>query len=223
MKPQQQLRGLYAITPDWDDLSARFANPLAAVEAVLAGGCACLQYRDKNADQLQKWQRSQALRALCKTYQTLFIINDELELAEACAADGVHLGGTDGDLAAARARLGADKIIGASCYNELPRAAAASAAGADYLAFGAVFPSGTKPNAPRADFAVLQHAHQQFSAPICAIGGITLDTAPQLAALGVDLCAVITDLFAPNSLTAIQARAAAYHCLFRAENCTKIA
>ena len=108
-------------------------------------------------------------------------------------AGGAHLGRDDGDLGGARARLGS-RILGASCYNDLALARAAVATGADYVAFGSMFGSPTKPQAVRAPLALLGDA-KTLGVPLAAIGGITLENAPQLIAAGADLLAVISDLF----------------------------
>lgn len=202
--------GLYAITPDWNEWAAGDADLLARTEAILAGGCRWLQYRDKTATPAQQNQRATALKALCQRYQARLIINDNLALAQHVGADGVHLGTDDGDLAAARAALGSTAIIGATCYQSLARAEAAIAAGASYIAFGAVYPSPTKPAALRADFALFQQA-LAWGVPACAIGGITLDNAAPVVAAGAHWLAVISDLYAPAAdLTSITTRAAAF-------------
>lgn len=211
MSPLKSARGLYAITPDWPSL----ADPLQAVEAVLRGGCRWLQYRDKSAAPAEAAQRARALLAVCRRHQARLIINDDLALALEISADGVHLGGTDGDLAAARAALPPGMILGASCYGDFARAQAAVAAGADYVAFGAVYASPTKPLAPRAELDLFRRARAELPVPACAIGGITLDNAAPVIAAGADLIAVITDLFAPPDTAALAARAAAYQHLFQ--------
>lgn len=204
---RRELRGLYAITPDRADGT----QLLAEVEAVLAGGCRLLQYRDKLSSMPEAVRRARALRRLTRQYKARLIINDDLALACLIEADGVHLGGTDGNLRAARQILGPERLLGASCYTELTHARAAHAAGANYVAFGAVHPSPTKPHAPRADLTLFAGAHDELGTTTCAIGGITLDNAPPLIAAGADLLAIITDLFeAPD----IAARAAAYQRLF---------
>lgn len=185
------IRGLYAITPDLSDT----AELLRRVELALAGGAAILQYRNKLADSILAFEQANALRALTRRYDTCFIINDDLELALKTDADGVHLGGDDGDLAQARARLPQGKLLGASCYNDLQLARAALANGADYVAFGAVFASGTKPLARRASPELIRSARAEFSAPIVAIGGITLTNAHEVVSAGADCIAVITALF----------------------------
>lgn len=186
-----ELRGLYAITPDWSD-SRRL---LGASEAILAAGCRLLQYRNKAASPCHRQEQAVALRGLTRKYGARLIVNDDLDLALFSEADGLHLGGEDGDLGAARARLGPDKILGASCYQDLDLARAAARAGADYLAFGSFFPSPTKPEARRADPALLESAKAATGLPVCAIGGITRDNGAALVAAGADLLAVISDLY----------------------------
>ncbi len=185
------LRGLYAITPDWSD-SRRL---LAASEANLAAGCRLMQYRNKNATPSLRREQAVALRGLTREYGARLIVNDDLDLALSVEADGVHLGGEDGDLAAARAGLGPDRILGASCYQSLALAQAAARAGADYLAFGSFFPSPTKPGAQRPDPALLALAKQATGLPVCAIGGITPANGAGLVAAGADLLAVISALY----------------------------
>lgn len=202
-----ELRGLYAITPETSEAAVLFAG----VEAALSGGCRLLQFRDKHSPMAERLARGRVLRQLTRRHGARLIVNDDLALAMLLAADGVHLGGGDGNLAAARAILGPQRILGASCYADLAAARIASAAGADYVAFGAVFPSPTKPDAARAPLALFGQARRELPAATCAIGGITLPEAPTLIAAGADLLAVITDLFsAPD----IAARAARYQQLF---------
>ena len=204
---RNNLRGLYAITPDCADGD----RLLADVGAALAGGCRIVQYRDKISPKPEQVRRAKALRALTRQHGAKLLINDDLALAFLVDADGVHLGQEDGNLLAARAILGPERILGASCYADLSLARTAQAAGADYVAFGAVYPSATKPHAVRAEPGLFADARQELGATTCAIGGITLDHAPPLIAAGADLLAVITDLFsAPD----IAARAAAYQRLF---------
>jgi len=202
-----KLRGLYAITPE----QANGQRLLSDVEAALAGGCRLLQYRDKISAMPERVARAHALRELTRRYAARLLINDDLALAALVQADGVHLGSDDGNLPAARAILGPEKILGASCYADLAAAEKAVAAGADYVAFGAVYPSPTKPQAARADIELFTRAKTELLATTCAIGGITLANAVPLITAGADLLAVITDLFsAPD----IAARATAYQRLF---------
>ncbi|MCU0897423.1 MAG: thiamine phosphate synthase [Burkholderiales bacterium] len=201
------LRGLYAITPDEADTRALAAK----VAAALAGGIAALQYRNKTADGTLRRAQAAALAPLCRERGVPFIVNDDLELAIASGADGLHLGGTDGDLANARRRLAPGKLLGASCYDRYDLALAAKAAGADYVAFGAAFSSPTKPNAVRATLELYARAHRELGIPIVAIGGITADNAAALVSAGVDAVAVITDLFEARD---IAARARDFNALF---------
>lgn len=205
------LRGLYAITPP----GVAPQRLLAQVEAALSGGAVCVQYRDKRhdteGDALQRAETARALRQLCQRFGARFIVNDDLALALAVDADGVHLGVDDGDLPAARQALPVGKLLGASCYADFERARWAAAAGADYVAFGAVYPSPTKPQATHAPHTLFTRCRNELSVPACAIGGITVDNAAPLLTAGADLLAVITDLFEAPDITE---RAAAYQSLF---------
>lgn len=194
----QKISGLYAIT-DPDLLPGE--NLLASVRAAIAGGARMVQYRDKPASAGERLQRAAALAALCRANAVIFLINDDIELALACGADGVHLGQRDGAVGAARNRLGATAIIGQTCHASLELAQAAEQAGADYVAFGRFFPSRTKPQAPPADLALLPAARRQLRIPIVAIGGVTVDNAPALLAAGADAIAVIHGLFAADDIT----------------------
>jgi thiamine-phosphate pyrophosphorylase len=195
MKP---LGGLYAITPP----------DLSRVEAALASGALCaLQYRAKDADAPRRLREARQLAQLCRAYGVPLIVNDDVALALAVDAAGVHLGRDDGDIAAARARLGG-RLLGASCYDQPGLARRAVAAGADYVAFGSVFDSPTKPVAARAPLALFA---LDLGVPKVAIGGVTLDNAPRVLAAGADALAVISDLFeAPD----VAARARQYGRLF---------
>ena len=187
----KRLRGLYAVTPDDTD-STRLTTQ---VRSALAGGARILQYRNKVADAALRREQAAALRALCHEYDAALIINDDLELALAVDADGLHLGGEDGSLAAARARLGPHKLLGASCYRQLENAERAIADGADHIAFGSFFVSTVKPGAARSKPELLTEAKRKFRVPVVAIGGITLDNAPTLITAGADSVAVISALF----------------------------
>jgi len=201
-----KLRGLYAVTPDCPDS----ATLLAKAEAALRGGVALLQYRNKAASSERAASEAAALRALARRFRTPFIVNDSVELACELDAEGVHLGRDDGNVAAARARL-SGKVLGVSCYDSLARAQAAVTAGADYVAFGSVFVSSTKPGAVRAPLSLFGAA-RRLGVPLCAIGGVTVERASRLLEAGADLVAVISDLFdAPD----ISARARAYAKIFR--------
>jgi thiamine-phosphate pyrophosphorylase len=193
-----KLRGLYAVTPESGDVERK-------LRLALQGGIALLQYRSKARNEMQ----ARAVVRLAREFGVPVIINDDVELALELGADGAHLGRDDGELSAARKRLGG-KLLGASCYNQLGLARAAVQAGADYVAFGSVFSSPTKPQAVRAPLGLFKEA-RALGVALAAIGGITLDNAPQLIAAGADLLAVISDLFdAPD----IRQRARDYGKLF---------
>lgn len=194
MKPR--VSGLYAVTPDIADTR----ELLAKVEAALAGGARLLQYRNKAASPALRLVQGRALLALCRVYQVPLIINDHLELALALDADGLHLGMEDGSLSEARVGLGPAKILGASCYDRIENALEAGHLGADYVAFGSFFPSNVKPGAVRPPFALLKEAKQRLSLPVVAIGGVTLESAPQLISAGADGVAVISALFAAGDV-----------------------
>lgn len=202
--------GLYAITRETD----ASAQLLSEVEAALRGGAAAVQYRDKSGDVARQHEQASELLDLCRRYRVPLIINDSLRLADLVGADGVHLGGDDGSVREARIVLGADKTIGVSCYQSLDLALAAQAAGADYVAFGSFFASVTKPAAPRADIALLQHASGVLQLPIVAIGGITPGNAESLIEAGADALAVIHALFEAAD---IEARARCFADFFIAE------
>ncbi len=208
MKPCKTLplHGLYAISDGpRDDL-------LDACAAALEGGATILQYRDKGTDHVRRLREATALQALCARHRVSLIVNDDIELAAAVGAAGVHLGEDDGAIASARTRLGATAIIGASCYDSLERARQMAAAGADYLAFGAFFASPTKPLARSASLQLLRDA-QALGLPLVAIGGITLANARGLIDAGADAIAVISALFGARD---VRAAACAFAALFEA-------
>ncbi len=184
------LRGLYAIT----DTPLALQPLIEQVSAAIGGGVRILQYRDKSNDHPRRREQASALKAVCQRHQIPLIINDDIELALAVEADGVHLGKDDDALTHARQRLGS-RIIGISCYNDWSRAEAAQAGGADYIAFGAFFPSSTKPNAPRASIDLLQRARAELTIPSVAIGGITPANGGALIHAGADMLAVVNGLF----------------------------
>ena len=155
---------------------------------------ALLQYRNKAADTGLRQAQAAALATLCRQHGVPLVVNDDAALALAVGAAGVHLGEDDGDAAAARSLLGEDAIVGVSCYDDLSRAETAAASGAGYIAFGAFFPSGTKPNARRATPGLLRDS-ADLGLPRVAIGGITPDNARGLVDAGADLLAVIGGVF----------------------------
>ena len=199
-------RGLYLITPDELDT----ARLLARVVPVLDAGVACLQYRNKVADTATRRGQATALQLACAAAGVPLLVNDDVALAAAIGAAGVHLGEDDGDLAAARAALGPQAIIGASCYDELDLARRAVAAGASYVAFGAFFPTRSKVTTRRATPTLLGEA-AALGVPRVAIGGITPANAGALVAAGADLVAVIGGVFdAADPRAAVRAYAACF-------------
>jgi thiamine-phosphate pyrophosphorylase len=193
---KRHVSGLYAVTPDVADTPGL----LTTAEAALAGGARMLQYRNKSASSALRLLQARALLALCRKFRVPLIINDHLDLAVAVDADGLHLGAEDGSLATARKGLGPTRILGASCYDRVEHAREAERLGADYVAFGSFFPSSVKPGAVRAPLALLRDAKRSLSVPIVAIGGITLENAPQLIAAGADGVAVVSALFGADDV-----------------------
>ncbi|TXH63896.1 MAG: thiamine phosphate synthase [Thermomonas sp.] len=200
MRKHRLQRGLYLITPDARDPSRLLERVLP-----LLPFAACLQLRAKSMDDSLLRDAGARLREACADARVPFIVNDDARLAQELDADGVHLGEHDGGIAGARALLGENAIIGVSCYDDLERARTLTAQGADYLAFGAFFPSPTKPHARRASLDLLRDS-AVFGLPRVAIGGITPDNAGPLVAAGADLLAVISGVFdAPDPIKAARA------------------
>lgn len=185
------IRGLYAITPD-EVGSTRLRDMVAAA---IAGGANLVQYRNKRADPALRLSQSRQLLELCRQHQVPLIINDDPQLCREIGADGVHIGASDGDLRQVRMLLGDRAIIGASCYNDLALARQAEQQGADYVAFGACFPSATKPQTVRADLDLFRQGRVALEVPMVAIGGITLKNAGLAIEAGADAIAVIGALF----------------------------
>ncbi|MEO7252161.1 MAG: thiamine phosphate synthase [Arenimonas sp.] len=194
-------RGLYLLTPDESDTG----RLVARVEPLLALGVSLLQLRCKSGGIARRREQTRSLLPLCRAHGVPLIINDDWQTACELGAAGAHLGADDGSLVEARAALGPDAILGASCYGDLQRARGAMDAGASYLAFGAFFPSTSKPLATRAPLSVLREA-QALGLPLVAIGGITPDNAATLVDAGADLLAVIGAVFdAPDPAARVRA------------------
>jgi thiamine-phosphate pyrophosphorylase len=192
------IRGAYLIA-DRTHLAGDQLGP--AVRAALDGGVRLVQYRDKSDDAERRLAEARTLATLCHDHGALLLVNDDPQLARDAGADGVHLGRDDLSVAEARALLGAQAIIGVSCYNELERAFAAERAGADYVAFGSFHPSPTKPDAVRAPLALLKRARARIQLPIVVIGGITPANAGPLALAGADAAAVISGILDADDIT----------------------
>ena len=193
------IAGLYVIT------DARWPRPVPLTEAVAAairGGARVVQYRDKSDDAERRQQEAQALKAICAQAGVPLIINDDVALAAAGGAEGVHIGQDDPDIGEARRQLGPSAVIGVSCYADLDRARRLAAAGANYLAFGSVYPSPTKPASGRAPLSVFSEARAFFDGPLVAIGGIQAGNAEAVIEAGADAVAVINAVFAAEDIAA---------------------
>lgn len=205
--------GLYAITPqrypDMDRL-------VGETSLVLDGGATMIQFRDKSSDAEWRLRAAIALKQVCDAHGAPLIINDDAQLAASGGAAGVHLGRDDLSIEAARELLGPEAIIGVSCYNDLSLARKATSAGADYVAFGSVYRSASKPGAVHCPVEILEKA-SRIGLPVVAIGGITPDNGRAVVEAGADSLAVIGAVFdAPD----IRAAAAAFSEVFRGQ--TKI-
>ena len=198
MQAKSTLRGLYAIADT--GLAAALSLDLQ-VAAAIQGGARVIQYRDKGEDQGRRMREAESLLSICRAHRVPLIVNDDLALAAAVGADGIHLGRDDVPLPLARERLGASAIIGVSCYNQLERARRAESDGADYVAFGRFFPSLTKPDAVAADADLLRMARARIRLPLVAIGGITPDNGSLLVRAGADMLAVIHGVFGQTDIT----------------------
>jgi len=205
------LRGLYAIT---DSALMPGEQLFAKAEAALRGGCRVLQYRNKTATPEQQQHEASRLCQLCRKHGALFIVNDDVDLALAIEADGIHIGQTDTALPAIRARVGERMIVGVSCHGALELAKQAEQQGASYVAFGRFFDSHTKPQAPPAGLDIVRQAKALLALPLVAIGGITRDNAPRVIAQGADMIAVIHDLFSPENPREVEHRAKTFSQFF---------
>ena len=190
------IQGLYAITPELED-SAELARLVAAA---LRGGAAVVQYRAKRAGGELRHEQARALNVLCAQFGVPLIINDDWRLALEVGAAGVHIGADDGDPAAVRAAIGPGRILGVSCYNRL-ELAERFAGVADYVAFGSVFASSTKPGAVRADLELFRAARQRGWRTV-AIGGIDQSNARSVIQAGAHALAVITAVFGAEDVEA---------------------
>ena len=199
---RDDLRGLYVITD-----TTRFQREalVGAVAEAIEGGARIVQYRDKSGEAARRRDEAAALAELCRRHDRVFIVNDDVALAIEVGADGVHLGRDDEALPDTRARFqaaGLDAIVGVSCYADRLRAERAAAQGADYLAFGTMFPSPTKPHAPGAPADVLGWARETLGRPVCAIGGITAGNVADLMVHRPDMIAVVSEVFAAPDIRA---------------------
>ena len=188
----QSLKGLYAVA-DADCIGTN--NIVNAVRQVVHAGVKIIQYRDKSNNISKRFECAKKLKSITNAHACIFIINDDVQLAKEINAEGVHLGAKDCSISEARSILGANKYIGASCYNVFDNALRAEQLGADYIAFGSFFSSPSKPNAPHAHIDLIIRAKKELTIPVCAIGGITKNNISQLLGAGVDIVAMISALF----------------------------
>jgi thiamine-phosphate pyrophosphorylase len=203
------LKGLYLVTPDWDDTM----KLLEATEAGLRGGAALVQYRHKTAGPELRKEQAAALQALCKRYGRPFIVNDHVALCVELDADGVHIGGTDESVASVRAAVGPGKIVGSSCYGSLDLARDAYQSGASYVAFGGFYPSRVKKYEVSTPSTIVTQAKAEIPLPNVVIGGMTQQNAEPLVRHGADMVAAISSVYmAPDP----EAAARAFTDLFRA-------
>ncbi len=185
----KKISGIYAITPN-KNLDLNIVE-----QAIITHKISLLQYRHKTTNASIKLNEAKQLQQLCLRHNTLFIINDDINLAQKISADGVHLGKNDASILTAREQLGDNAIIGVSCYNDIKLAKTAQNNGANSVAFGALFASLTKPNAPRCSLDIITQAKQILTIPVVGIGGINLDNQQQAFDAGCDAVAMINALF----------------------------
>ncbi len=188
------MKGLYLVTPDWDDTD----KMLAATEQAILGGATLVQYRHKTAGDALRREQAGALLKLCRQHGRPLIINDHIDLCMVLDADGVHVGGTDETVAQVRASVGASKIVGASCYGQLQLAKDAAAAGASYVAFGGFYPSRVKKYEVSTPASIVTDALQSVNVPLCVIGGMTVANAKPLVDLGAHMVAAISSVYAAD-------------------------
>lgn len=188
---------------------------LKSIERSLEGGTTVIQYRDKSTDQTKRLKQAGSLKQLCDRYNAALLINDDIQLAKQCGAAGVHLGQSDGTVTEARKILGTEAIIGVTCHDSIELAVQAHSEGADYVAFGAFFPSKTKPDAKPAPIDLIARVKSKVNLPIVAIGGITIDNAQQIITAGADMVAVIHALYAQDD---IRKTAQNFHQLFNTDS-----
>jgi thiamine-phosphate pyrophosphorylase len=201
------MKGLYIVTPDWDDTG----KLVEVTEQAIRGGAALVQYRHKTASPGLREEQAGALLRLCRRHGRPLVINDHLDLCIALDADGVHVGGTDASVKDIRAALGPGKVVGASCYGDLQLAYRAQDAGASYIAFGGFYPSRVKQYAVTTAPAIVTQARSGIPLPCVVIGGMTVENAKPLVAAGADMVAAISSVYsAPDPEAAARAFAALF-------------
>lgn len=185
------MKGLYLVTPDWDDTE----KLLQVSEAALRGGASLLQYRHKTAPSALRKEQATQLLALCRRFYIPFIVNDYVELCMELNADGIHVGGTDASVADVRAAVGSNKIVGASCYGSIELARDAYEAGASYVAFGGFYPSRVKKYPVTTPPAIVTQSKTEIPVPNVVIGGMTHENVVPLIEHGADMVAAISSVY----------------------------
>ena len=201
------MKGLYLVTPDWDDTEAL----IKATEIALTVGVGLLQYRHKTASGELRIEQASALLKLCRQHNVPFIVNDHIDLCIALDADGIHVGGTDASVAVVRTLIGKDKILGASCYGDFDLAEQAKIADASYVAFGGFYPSRVKKYEVSTPASIVGKAKSELTVPVCVIGGMTPENAKPLVKEGADMVAAISSVYnAADIATAVREFAALF-------------
>jgi thiamine-phosphate pyrophosphorylase len=195
------MRGLYLVTPDWNDTDRLLDVTRQALEA----GAVLVQYRHKEASDSLRLEQAGALLALCRRHGRPLVINDHVKLCMELDADGVHVGGKDLPVAAMRLLLGRDKIVGSSCYGRFELAEMAQHAGASYVAFGGFYPSRVKVYEVSTPAGIVARAKAALRVPVVVIGGMTAENARPLVGLGADMVAAISSVYAaPDAYGAVR-------------------
>jgi thiamine-phosphate pyrophosphorylase len=202
------MKGLYIVTPDWDDTQ----KMLRVTEEAIRGGATLVQYRHKTASPELRREQAEPLLALCRRFGVPFIVNDFVDVCLALDADGVHVGGTDAPIAEVRAAVGPDKIVGASCYGDMELARKAHKAGASYVAFGGFYPSRVKKYEVATTAEIVAQSKAEIPLPVVVIGGMTQENSAPLVAQGADMVAAISSVY---TVPDPQAAAAEFVALFR--------
>jgi thiamine-phosphate pyrophosphorylase len=192
------MKGLYLVTPDWDDTEAL----IKATEMALTVGVGLLQYRHKTASGELRLEQASALLKLCRQHNVPFIVNDHIDLCIDLDADGIHVGGTDASVAVVRTLIGKDKILGASCYGDFALAEQAQIAGASYVAFGGFYPSRVKKYEVSTPASIVSKAKSELTVPVCVIGGMTPENAKPLVREGADMVAAISSVYSAADIAA---------------------
>ena len=192
------MKGLYLVTPDWDDTEAL----IKATEMALTVGVGLLQYRHKTASGELRVEQASALLKLCRQLNVPFIVNDHIDLCLKLDADGIHVGGTDASVAVVRTLIGKEKILGASCYGDFSLAEQAQIAGASYVAFGGFYPSRVKKYEVSTPASIVSKAKAELTVPVCVIGGMTPENAKPLVREGADMVAAISSVYSAADIAA---------------------